>query len=66
MTKLIAKLHIAFLNLKSEDGQDIVEYILLTSMIALAATAGLHVFAISVNAALTNLAGKIAGGLTAA
>lgn len=62
MTGLIAKLHIAFMNMSNEEGQDIIEYILLCSMIAFAATAAIHGLAGNINSAFTSIADKISGG----
>ena len=43
MKNLIAKLHLAIMNLKSDEGQDLVEYALLIALIAFACTAGIPV-----------------------
>jgi pilus assembly protein Flp/PilA len=60
MKNLIAKLHIAIMNLKIEEGQDLVEYALLVALIAFACTTGMGVLATSINSAFN----KIAGALT--
>jgi pilus assembly protein Flp/PilA len=60
MKNLIAKLHIAIMNLKNEEGQDLVEYALLIALIAFACTAGMGTLASSINSAFA----KVAGALT--
>jgi pilus assembly protein Flp/PilA len=60
MKNLIAKLHIAIMNLKNEEGQDLVEYALLIALIAFACTAGMGTLASSINSAFN----KVAGALT--
>jgi pilus assembly protein Flp/PilA len=59
MKNLIAKLHIAIMNLKNEEGQDLVEYALLIALIAFACTAGMGTLATSINAAFNSIAGKL-------
>jgi pilus assembly protein Flp/PilA len=56
---LIAKFHIAIMNLKNDEGQDLVEYALLVALIAFAATAGMNTLATSINAAFTSISGKL-------
>jgi pilus assembly protein Flp/PilA len=56
---LIAKLQIAIMNLKNEEGQDLVEYALLIALIAFACTAGMDHLATSINAAFDSIAGKL-------
>jgi pilus assembly protein Flp/PilA len=56
---LIAKLHIAIMNLKNDEGQDLVEYALLVALIAFAATAGMNTLASSINAAFVSISGKL-------
>jgi len=51
MKNLIAKLHLAIMNLKSEEGQDLVEYALLIALIAFACTAGMGTLADDINSA---------------
>jgi pilus assembly protein Flp/PilA len=60
MKNLIAKLHLAIMNLQNEEGQDLVEYALLVALIAFACTAGVGALASSINSAFSN----IAGGMT--
>jgi pilus assembly protein Flp/PilA len=59
MKNFIAKLQIAFMNLKSDEGQDLVEYALLIALIAFACTAGMGTLATSINAAFNSIAGKM-------
>ena len=59
MKNLIAKLHIAIMNLKNEEGQDLVEYALLIALIAFACTSGMSHLATSINAAFDSIAGKL-------
>jgi pilus assembly protein Flp/PilA len=60
MKNLIAKFHLAIMNLQNEEGQDLVEYALLVALIAFACTAGVGALASSINSAFSN----IAGGMT--
>jgi pilus assembly protein Flp/PilA len=57
--KLTAKLQIAFMNLTSDEGQDLVEYALLIALIAFACTAGMGVLASSINSAFSKIAGRL-------
>jgi len=59
MKNLIAKLHIAIMNLRDEEGQDLVEYALLIALIAFACTSGMNHLATSINAAFDSIAGKL-------
>jgi pilus assembly protein Flp/PilA len=59
MKNLIAKLHLAIMNLKSDEGQDLVEYALLIALIAFACTAGMGTLANSINSAFNSIAGKL-------
>jgi pilus assembly protein Flp/PilA len=59
MKNLIAKLHLAIMNLKSDEGQDLVEYALLIALIAFACTAGMGVLANSINSAFSSIAGRM-------
>jgi pilus assembly protein Flp/PilA len=59
MTKLIAMLHITIMNLKNDEGQDLVEYALLVALIAFAATAGMNTLASSINGAFSSIAGQL-------
>ncbi|HWB33605.1 MAG TPA: Flp family type IVb pilin [Acidobacteriaceae bacterium] len=45
--------------LKSEEGQDLIEYALVVALIAFAATAGMSTVATDINAAFTNIGGKL-------
>jgi pilus assembly protein Flp/PilA len=57
--KLTIKLQIAFMNLISDEGQDLVEYALLIALIAFACTAGMGTLASSINGALSKIAGRL-------
>ena len=59
MKNLIAKLHLAIMNLKSDEGQDLVEYALLIALIAFACTAGMGTLANSINSMFNSVAGKL-------
>jgi pilus assembly protein Flp/PilA len=59
MKNLIAKFHIAIMNLKNDEGQDLVEYALLIALIAFACTAGMNTLATSINSAFNSIAGKL-------
>jgi pilus assembly protein Flp/PilA len=59
MKNLIAKFHIAIMNLKNDEGQDLVEYALLIALIAFACTAGMTTLATSINSAFNSIAGKL-------
>ena len=59
MKNLIAKLQVAYMNLKSDEGQDLVEYALLIALIAFACTAGMSTLATSINSAFNSIAGKL-------
>ena len=59
MKNLIAKLQVAYMNLKSDEGQDLVEYALLIALIAFACTAGMSSLANSINSAFVSISGKL-------
>jgi pilus assembly protein Flp/PilA len=59
MKHLIAKLDLAIMNMKIDEGQDLVEYALLIAMIAFACTSGISHLATSINAAFDSIAGKL-------
>ena len=59
MKNLIAKLHLAIMNLKSDEGQDLVEYALLIALIAFACTAGMGTLATSINSMFNSVAAKL-------
>jgi Flp pilus assembly pilin Flp len=56
MNNFIAQLHVAILNLKKDDGQDLVEYALLIALMAFACTASMGTL---VNSAFNSIAGKL-------
>ena len=59
MKNLMNKLTISIMNLRSEEGQDLVEYALLVALIAFACTAGVGALATSINSAFNKLAGAM-------
>ena len=59
MKNLIAKLQVAYMNLKSDEGQDLVEYALLVALIALAAITGVSKVATAVNLVFTNISSSL-------
>ena len=59
MKNLIAKLHIAIMNLKNEEGQDLVEYALLIALIAFACTAGMSALADDINTAFKTIGSAV-------
>lgn len=62
MSKLIVKLHTAIMNLREEEGQDLIEYALLVALLAFACTAGVHTLSTSINSAFSKLASAIGSG----
>ena len=50
--------------LKDENGQDLVEYALVVSMIAFAATAGMSTLASDINSAFSHMGSKLTASLT--
>ncbi len=57
-----AKVHLLVFNLQriaQEDGQDIVEYVLVVALLAFGITAAMHTLASTINGALTNMASKL-------
>lgn len=64
MNSLFLKLYLKFQDLTSrEEGQDIVEYALTITMIALAATAGMDSLATAINNVFTHVGAIITGAL---
>jgi pilus assembly protein Flp/PilA len=59
MNDLLLKLYIKMQALKSEDGQDLIEYALVVALIAFAATAGMSTVASDINKAFTNIGSKL-------
>jgi len=55
MKDMILKLSIKLQSLKSEEGQDLIEYALVVALIAFAATAGMKSLAGSINTAFTTI-----------
>lgn len=58
IVRFFARLH------EDQDGQGMVEYILVLALIALAATAGMKGVATSINQAFTTVGGKVTNALT--
>lgn len=59
MNGFLVNLYTRIQVLRDERGQDLIEYALVAALIALAATAGMNTVANDVNAAFTNIAGKV-------
>ena len=59
MKNLVAKAYVAIVNLKSDQGQDLVEYALLIALIAFACTAGMGTLAGSINQAFSSVAAEL-------
>jgi pilus assembly protein Flp/PilA len=60
MSNLIAKFHLAIMNLRDEEGQDLVEYALLIALIAFSCTAGMHALASDINVVFKSLGSGVA------
>ncbi|MGI8959721.1 MAG: Flp family type IVb pilin [Bryobacteraceae bacterium] len=60
MQDLLLKLYIKMSLLKQEEGQDLIEYALVVSLIAFAAIAGMNSLATGINAAFNNIAAELA------
>jgi pilus assembly protein Flp/PilA len=59
---MTTKLNLFAVKLKrilQEDGQDLVEYVLVVALIAFAATAGMRTLATSINGAFSNVTNKL-------
>jgi pilus assembly protein Flp/PilA len=59
MIDKLTKLYIRLQFFREDHGQDLIEYALVVTLIALAATAGMNTVASDINAAFTNIGGKI-------
>jgi pilus assembly protein Flp/PilA len=59
MRDLVLKLYIKMQNLREENGQDLIEYALVASLIALAATVGMNTLAGKINVAFTAVGTKL-------
>lgn len=60
MQNLLLKLYIRMNLLRKEDGQDLIEYALVVSLIAFAAVAGMQTLANNINAAFIAIGDKLA------
>jgi pilus assembly protein Flp/PilA len=58
--KLYVKMQMLRSRFLSEEGQDLIEYALVVSLIALAATAGMSTVATKIGTAFTNIGNKLA------
>jgi pilus assembly protein Flp/PilA len=59
MKTLINKLTLAIHAIKNDEGQDLVEYVLVVALIAFAATTAMQTLAGSINGAFSNITGKL-------
>jgi pilus assembly protein Flp/PilA len=59
MRDSLLKLQIRLQLLRDENGQDLIEYVLICALIALAATVGMKTVANDINQAFTNIGGKM-------
>jgi pilus assembly protein Flp/PilA len=57
---LLLKLYIKMRLLREEDGQDLIEYALVVSLVAFAAVAGMNTLATDINAAFIAIGDKLA------
>jgi Flp pilus assembly pilin Flp len=59
MQDFLMKLYVKAQIFREENGQDLIEYVLVGALIALAATAGMNTVAKSINTAFTNIGTKL-------
>jgi pilus assembly protein Flp/PilA len=59
MKNLINKLTLAIHAIKNDEGQDLVEYVLVVALIAFAATTAMSSLATSINGAFSNITTKL-------
>jgi pilus assembly protein Flp/PilA len=59
MQNLLLKLYIRMNLLRQEDGQDLIEYALVVSLIAFAAVAGMNTLASDINSAFIAIGAKL-------
>ena len=59
MLNLLTKLYVKMQILKDENGQDLIEYVLVVALIALAATAGMSSVAANINNAFDKIGAKL-------
>ncbi len=55
MTGLVLKFYLKMRGLRDEKGQDLIEYALLSALVALAAVAGMQTLANGINTAFANI-----------
>jgi pilus assembly protein Flp/PilA len=61
MREYFTKQYVKLQVFREDNGQDLIEYVLIGALIALAATAGMNTVASDVNSAFTNIGGKLSG-----
>jgi pilus assembly protein Flp/PilA len=61
MKDRLLKLSVMLQILKDENGQDLIEYVLVVALIALTATAGMKTVAADINTAFSNIGTKLSG-----
>jgi Flp pilus assembly pilin Flp len=59
MNNFLLNVYSRLRSLRHEHGQDMIEYVLVAALIALAATAGMNTVASGINTALTNIGTKL-------
>ena len=59
MNDLLLKLYVKAQALRNDDGQDLIEYVLVVALIAFAATAGMGTVANNINTAFGNIGTKL-------
>jgi pilus assembly protein Flp/PilA len=59
MNNFLLNVYSCLRSLRDEHGQDMIEYVLVAALIALAATAGMNSMAANINTALTNIGTKL-------
>jgi pilus assembly protein Flp/PilA len=59
MSDLLLKLYVKAQALRHDDGQDLIEYVLVVALIAFAATAGMGTVANNINTAFGNIGTKL-------
>jgi len=59
MNDLLLKIYVKAQGLRNDDGQDLIEYVLVVALIAFAATAGMGTVANNINTAFGNIGTKL-------